>query len=131
MIEFQDILEETQTLKDQIAEQMKLIRALANFHVDKQLHRNADELHNQRTQLMQAIKELEHKLARLTDSQEQLNSNSNTKLLTTRRTGDIRMWSTSSSNWLSRPKCSRSGSPIRSPVPFWFYLRMAISSPVP
>ncbi|MFQ5751700.1 MAG: hypothetical protein ACE5HI_06865 [bacterium] len=71
MIEFQDPFEEAMLLEQKIADQIKLIRALANFHVDKEAP-NADEMENQRVQLTRSLKEMETNFARLVEARNEV-----------------------------------------------------------
>ena len=57
MIEFQDPLDRT-LLVSKIKNQIQLIQALANFHIRVQDGTNADDLNNQRAQLVKSLKEL-------------------------------------------------------------------------
>ena len=57
MIEFQDPLDRM-SLANKIAHQLQLIQALANFHIHVKDETYADDLSNQRAQLVKSLKEL-------------------------------------------------------------------------
>jgi len=71
MINFQEPLKEAQNLTKELSEQIKLIRALANFHVNISNNGDCAELENQRTQISSSVKELEDRFGKLAELWEQ------------------------------------------------------------
>jgi len=71
MINFQKPLEEVQNLTKTLSEQIKLIRALANLHVNISNNGNRAELENQRTQISSSVKKLEDRFSKLAGLWEQ------------------------------------------------------------
>lgn len=65
MIEFQDVFEDPHLLEKRIADQIRLIRALANFHIDTDSLIEPSDLVNQRTQIKRQLKELQARFAKL------------------------------------------------------------------
>ncbi|MFQ5772715.1 MAG: FlgD immunoglobulin-like domain containing protein [bacterium] len=68
MIEFQDIFEETTALEKKVGEQIKLLRALANFHVKEDSTAECEDLLNQRQQIVKSLKEMEKIFEKLVES---------------------------------------------------------------
>lgn len=60
MIEFLETWEEAALLEDKMREQLNLLRALANFCIDKHSPPDLGELENQRQQIKRGIKEVEN-----------------------------------------------------------------------
>jgi len=71
MINFQEPLEEAQNLTKKMSDQIKLIRALANFHVNINNNGDRAELENQRTQISSSVKKLEDRFGKLAELWEQ------------------------------------------------------------
>ena len=71
MINFQEPLEEAKNLTKELAAQIKLVRALANFHVNINSNGDRADLENQRTQISNSVKELEHRFTKLAKLLEQ------------------------------------------------------------
>lgn len=65
MIVFQDPLEQVKTLSKELSEQIKLIRALANFHVTRNSNGEQEDLSNQRKQIINSVKDMENKFEKL------------------------------------------------------------------
>ncbi len=73
MIRFQDVVEDPQMLENQIAEQLDLVRALANFHVDPQAP-DAPDLQNQRAQLLTHVKKVQTQFHRFAETWRQFSA---------------------------------------------------------
>ncbi len=71
MINFQEPLEEAQNLTKKLSEQIKLIRALANFHVNINSNGDRADLENQRTQISNSVKKMEGRFSKLAELWEQ------------------------------------------------------------
>ncbi len=67
MINCQEPLEKAQELTKELADQIKLIRALANFHVSINGNGDRTDLENQRRQITNSIRELEERFTNLTE----------------------------------------------------------------
>ncbi|MFQ5639999.1 MAG: FlgD immunoglobulin-like domain containing protein [bacterium] len=86
MIEFQDIFDNPHLLEHNIADHIKLIRALANFQVEQETRLELEDLKNQREQLLLHIKELEEGFALLLKSRQEFSVDPNPGVLCTQST---------------------------------------------
>ncbi|MFQ6112726.1 MAG: FlgD immunoglobulin-like domain containing protein [bacterium] len=68
MIEFQDVFDQTNLLEKQVADQIKLLKALGNFHVTKDSSVDCEDLLNHREQILRAVKEMERTFEKLVQS---------------------------------------------------------------
>ena len=68
MIEFPNSLEENKQLEEIIEDRISLLRALANFHVEKERYPDLDTLLNQRRQLLKSLKDLSRDFAKFVDA---------------------------------------------------------------
>ena len=66
MIEFQDVFEDPHALEEKVAGELRLLRALANFHVGEDAS-SREDLENQRDQLLQQVRQLQKDFARLVE----------------------------------------------------------------
>ena len=71
MINFKEPLEEVQNLTKELSDQIKLIRALANFHVNINSNGDRADLENQRIQISNSVKEMEGRFSKLAGLWEQ------------------------------------------------------------
>ncbi len=65
MINFQESLEEVKNLTKELAAQIKLVQALANFHVNINSNGDRAVLENQRTQICNSVKQMEDRFSKL------------------------------------------------------------------
>jgi len=71
MINFKEPLEEVQNLTKELSDQIKLIRALANFHVNINSNGDREDLENQRIQISNSVKKMEGRFSKLAELWEQ------------------------------------------------------------
>lgn len=65
----QNTVSKTESLTEEIRQKLKLLRALANFHIDSADSAEAIELENQRSQLLRVVRELELQFEKLAGSE--------------------------------------------------------------
>ncbi len=68
MILFQDIVDKAEGLAGDLEDKIKLLRALANFHIDSDFPAEYDDLVNQRRQMLKLIRQLEVEFTELATS---------------------------------------------------------------
>ena len=71
MINFKKPHEEVQNLTKELSDQIKLIRALANFHVNINSNGDRADLENQRIQISNSVKKMEGRFSKLAELWEQ------------------------------------------------------------